>query len=80
MSPHARLRRSLVAVIAAPALSVGGCANQPQSPRRSFLAVGKAAAGLFVMMDVSLHKSVETVRDCVRRADTFKSHAAKGLL
>jgi hypothetical protein len=32
------------------------------------------------MMDVSRHKSVETVRGYIRRADAFKSHAGKGLL
>ncbi len=32
------------------------------------------------MMDVRRHKSVETVRCYIRRADAFKNHAAKGLL
>jgi integrase len=51
------------------------------SLRSGFLtSAAEAGAGLFAMMDVSLHKSVETVRDYVRRADVFKNHAAKGLL
>jgi len=31
-------------------------------------------------MDVSRHKSVETVRGYVRRAEEFKDHAGEGLL
>jgi site-specific recombinase XerD len=51
------------------------------SLRSGFLtSAAEAGAGLFAMMDVSRHKSVETVRDYVRRADAFKNHAAKGLL
>jgi len=32
------------------------------------------------MMDVSRHRSVETVRGYVRDAELFKEHAAAGLL
>ena len=51
------------------------------SLRAGFLtSAAEAGAGLFAMMDVSRHKSVETVRGYIRRADAFKNHAAKGLL
>ena len=46
-------------------------------PRTSLQNFG---AGLFAMMDVRRHKSVETVRGYIRRADAFKNHAGKGLL
>jgi hypothetical protein len=32
------------------------------------------------MMDVSRHRSVDTVRGYVRQAEEFEAHAAKGLL
>ncbi|MCF8102150.1 MAG: tyrosine-type recombinase/integrase [Desulfarculaceae bacterium] len=37
-------------------------------------------ASIFKMMDISRHKSVETLRGYVRLADEFKDHAAEGLL
>jgi hypothetical protein len=42
-------------------------------------AAGKGAS-IFKMMDVSRHKSVDTLRDHVRDAELFKDHAAAGLL
>jgi site-specific recombinase XerD len=51
------------------------------SLRAGFLtSAAEAGAGIFAMMDVSRHKSVETLRGYIRRADAFKNHAAKGLL
>jgi len=42
-------------------------------------AAGKGAS-IFKMMDVSRHKSVDTLRGYVRDADLFKDHAGAGLL
>jgi hypothetical protein len=42
-------------------------------------AAGKGAS-IFKMMDVSRHKSVETLRGYVRDAELFKDHAGTGLL
>jgi len=39
-----------------------------------------AGANLFKMMDISRHKSVDTIRGYVRSADAFKDHAGAGLL
>jgi hypothetical protein len=51
------------------------------SLRSRFLTrAAEAGAGLFAMMDVARHKSVETGRDYVWRAESFKNHGAKGLL
>jgi hypothetical protein len=49
------------------------------SLRAGFLtsAAGKGAS-IFKMMDVSRHKSVETLRDYVRDAELFKDHACGG--
>jgi integrase len=51
------------------------------SLRRGFL-TSAAAAGksIFRMMDVSRHKSVDTLRDYVQEAELFKDHAGAGLL
>ena len=38
------------------------------------------AASIFKMMDVSRHKSVDTLRGHVRDAELFKDHAGAGLL
>jgi formate dehydrogenase assembly factor FdhD len=37
-------------------------------------------ASIFKMMDVSRHKSVDTLRGYVRDADGFRDHAGTGLL
>ena len=42
-------------------------------------AAGKGAS-IFKMMDVSRHKSVDTLRGHVRDAELFKDHAGAGLL
>ena len=49
--------------------------------RAGFLtsAAGKGAS-IFKMMDVSRHKSVDTLRGYVRDAELFKDHAGVGLL
>ena len=51
------------------------------SLRAGFLtsAAGKGAS-IFKMMDVSRHKSVDTLRGYVRDAELFKNHAGTGLL
>jgi site-specific recombinase XerD len=51
------------------------------SLRRGFL-TSAAAAGksIFRMMDVSRHKSVDTLRGYVQEAELFKEHAGTGLL
>lgn len=49
---------------------------------RSGFATSAAAneATLFRLMDQTRHRSVETVRAYVRRADLFEDHAGEGLL
>jgi len=42
-------------------------------------ATGKGAS-IFKMMDVSRHKSVDTLRGYVREAKLFKDHAGTGML
>jgi len=51
------------------------------SLRSGFLtSAAENGASLFRMMDVSRHKSVESVRGYVRQAEEFKDHAGSGLL
>lgn len=51
------------------------------SLRSGFLTSAAAkGASIFKMMDVSRHKSVETLRGYVRDAELFKDHAGTGLL
>jgi len=51
------------------------------SLRAGFLtSAAENGASIFRMMDVSRHKSVDTVRGYVRRAEEFKDHAGAGLL
>ena len=51
------------------------------SLRSGFLTSAAASgASIFKMMDVSRHKSVETLRCYVRDADIFRDHAGAGLL
>ncbi len=40
----------------------------------------KTGAGLFKIMDVSRHRSVDTVRGYVRDAELFKDHAGAAFL
>jgi integrase len=51
------------------------------SLRRGFLtSAAKAGASIFKMMDVSRHKSVETLRRYVKDADAFTDHAGENFL
>jgi hypothetical protein len=51
------------------------------SVRSGFLtSAAKRGASIFKMMDVSRHRSVETLRGYVRDAEIFKEHAGAGLL
>ena len=51
------------------------------SLRSGFLTSAAACgASLFKMMDVSRHKSVDTLRGYVRDAEAFRDHAGAGLL
>jgi integrase len=51
------------------------------SLRSGFLTSAAArGASLFKMMDVSRHRSVDTLRGYVRDADAFRDHAGAGLL
>jgi site-specific recombinase XerD len=51
------------------------------SLRSGFLTSAAAkGASIFKMMEVSRHRSVETLRGYVRDAEMFKDHAGKGLL
>ncbi|MBI3129501.1 MAG: site-specific integrase [Candidatus Tectomicrobia bacterium] len=43
-------------------------------------AAAEAGKDVWAIMDVSRHRSVQTVRAYVRRADAFKGHAGEGLL
>ena len=51
------------------------------SLRSGFLtSAAEAGANVFKMMEVSRHKSVDTLRGYVRRADLFKNHAGASFL
>jgi len=51
------------------------------SLRAGFLtSAASSGAGLFKMMEVSRHRSVETVRHYVRRAELFKDHAGAAFM
>jgi site-specific recombinase XerD len=51
------------------------------SLRSGFLtSAARKGASIFKMMDVSRHKSVDTLRGYVRDAELFKDHAGAGLL
>jgi integrase len=51
------------------------------SLRSGFLtSAAKRGASIFKMMDVSRHKSVDTLRGYVRDAELFQDHAGAGLL
>jgi site-specific recombinase XerD len=51
------------------------------SLRAGFLtSAASRGASIFKMMDVSRHRSVDTLRGYVRDADLFKDHAGAGLL
>jgi hypothetical protein len=51
------------------------------SLRSGFLTSAAArGASIFKMMDVSRHRSMDTLRGYVRDADLFRDHAGAGLL
>jgi hypothetical protein len=51
------------------------------SLRAGFLTSAAAkGASVFKMMDVSRHKSVDTLRGYIRDAELFRDHAGAGLL
>jgi integrase len=51
------------------------------SLRSGFLtSAAKRGASIFKMMDVSRHRSIDTLRDYVRDAELFQDHAGAGLL
>ena len=51
------------------------------SLRAGFLtSAAEAGASVFKMMEVSRHKSVDTLRGYVRRADLFREHAGAAFL
>jgi hypothetical protein len=75
--PPARYGFHLTGVTASdvPLLELGTASapasSRPRPPR---------GASLFKIMDVSRHKSVDTLRGYVRDADAFRDHAGAGLL
>jgi len=75
--------RSVANIVKAYAKRAGfdASAFSGHSLRAGFLtsAAGKGAS-IFKMMDVSRHKSVDTLRGYVRDAELFKDHAGAGLL
>jgi site-specific recombinase XerD len=79
-----RLSAQTVAVVVkayAERLGLDSHAFSGHSLRSGFLTSAAArGASLFKMMDVSRHKSVDTLRGYVRDADAFRDHAGAGLL
>ncbi len=75
--------RSVANVVKARATKVGLKASDfaGHSLRAGFITSAAArGASLFRMMDVSRHKSVDTLRGYVRNIEAFKDHAGTGLL
>jgi site-specific recombinase XerD len=75
--------RSVATIVKAMAGSVGLDAStfSGHSLRSGFLTSAAAnGASIFKMMDVSRHRSVDTLRGYVRDAELFKDHAGAGLL
>jgi hypothetical protein len=50
------------------------------APFAGHSSAAKRGASIFKMMDVSRHRSVDTLRGYVRDAEIFKDHAGVGLL
>ncbi|MBR0798951.1 site-specific integrase [Bradyrhizobium jicamae] len=75
--------RSVANIIKEMAQTVGLDAStfSGHSLRSGFLtSAASKGASIFKMMDVSRHRSVETLRGYVRDSDVFKDHAGSGLL
>jgi integrase len=83
MRPSRLTDRSVANIVKAYAKRAGFDANtfSGHSLRAGFLtSAASKGASIFKMMDVSLHKSVDTLRGYVRDAELFKDHAGTGLL
>ena len=75
--------RSVANIIKTMARRIGLDANMfsGHSLRSGFLtSAASNGASIFKMMDVSRHKSIETLRGYVRDGEIFKDHAGAGLL
>jgi site-specific recombinase XerD len=75
--------RSIAEIVKKYAMRIGLDADQfsAHSLRAGFItSAAKSGAGLFKIMDVSRHRSVETVRGYVRDAEMFKDHAGQDFL
>lgn len=75
--------RSVANIVKAYAERAGfdGAAYAAHSLRAGFLtSAAESGASVFKMMEVSRHKSVDTLRGYVRRADLFRDHAGAGFL
>jgi site-specific recombinase XerD len=72
---------ALIVKACAARLGLDPSAFSGHSLRSGFLTSAAArGASLFKMMDVSRHRSVDTLRGYVRDADAFRDHAGAGLL
>jgi site-specific recombinase XerD len=75
--------RAVAEIVKASARRVGLNAEEfsGHSLRSGFLtSAARRGASIFKMMDVSRHKSVDTLRGYVRDAELFRDHAGSGLL
>jgi hypothetical protein len=80
ISPYLSIRREIVKVYAERA-GFDASMFSGHSLRAGFLtSAASKGASIFKMMDVSRHKSVDTLRGYVRDAELFKDHAGAGLL
>ena len=83
MLPEPLSTRSIAEIVKKHAARIGLDAEQfsAHSLRAGFItSAAKSGAGLFKIMDVSRHRSVETVRGYVRDAEMFKEHAGEAFL
>jgi site-specific recombinase XerD len=81
--PQRLTDQSVALIVKAHARLLGLDADQfsGHSLRAGFLtSAAKRGASIFKMMDVSRHRSVDTLRGYVRDAEIFKDHAGTGLL
>lgn len=75
--------RSVAKIVKAHAARIGldPAVFSGHSLRSGFLTSAAArGASIFKMMDVSRHKSMDTLRGYVRNAELFRDHAGAGLL
>jgi site-specific recombinase XerD len=75
--------RAVAEIVKASVRRIGLSAEEfsGHSLRAGFLtSAARRGASIFKMMDVSRHKSVETLRGYVRDAELFRDHAGSGLL